>query len=161
MVVGRLGRPHGIRGALSVPHDQPEESPLVGLEEVWIGAEASPRKIRSIRVVNGAVLLEIEGIADRTAAERFTGAELSAPRDALPETDDGEFYFSDLVGLMAKTAEGRELGRVMGVMETGAAPVLVIGEGANELLVPFVEQFVPEVDVEAGWVQIVPPDYGD
>jgi len=80
-------------------------------------------------------------------------------RTDLPAPAEGEWFQGDLVGLEARTPEGAPLGRVTAVWNTGPVPVLVIeGAGPEPLLVPFVDDFVPEVNVEAGVLVVRPPE---
>jgi len=97
----------------------------------------------------------LDGVDDRTAAEAMKGVLVGAPRDALPETDEDEFYWADLIGLdVINTAEER-LGKVVGLLETGAHDVLrVVGDDEVERLLPFVAAVVLTVDKEAQQIRV-------
>jgi 16S rRNA processing protein RimM len=157
--VGRIGRAHGVRGELAVKVDSPSESVLLEVERVRLSGEPTDRRVLSARAAHAEVLLRLEGVADRTAAEALRGRDVQVDRAELPAPEEGEFYFADLVGLEAVDEQGKSLGRLNGVWETGAAPVLVIGEGASELLVPFAEAFVVRVELEQKRVVLRPPEY--
>ena len=88
------------------------------------------------------------GVTDRNAAEALRGQSLYVPRERLPATDEDEYYHEDLVGLAARDAEGRELGKVVAVLNYGAGDILEIatGDGRSEL-VPFTRAAVPAVDL--------------
>jgi 16S rRNA processing protein RimM len=102
----------------------------------------------------------LDGIDDRTAAESLRGMLVGAPREELPAPKDGEYYWGDLVGLDVVNAQGRSLGRVAGLIGTGANDVLRVveagskeGEGKERLL-PFVEAVIREVDVSGGRIRV-------
>lgn len=157
--VGRIVRAHGIRGELGVRCDDPQTSALLSVREVRLEGESALRKVTGARTAHIEVLLRLEGVNDRTAAEQLKGRDVEIPRESLPEPEEGEVYLADLAGLQAFDESGKPLGEVKGLWETGPVPVLVIGEGQDELLVPFAEQFVLELDVEGGRVVIRPPEY--
>jgi 16S rRNA processing protein RimM len=93
--------------------------------------------------------VKLEGCDDRDAAARLRGREVAVPRSELPANAEGEYYWSELIGLNVVSRDGAALGRVTGLLETGANPVLVVG-GDRERLIPFVEAVVVKVDVAGG-----------
>ncbi len=111
--------------------------------------------LRVVGTQKGLVLARIKGVEDRNAAEALKRTELFVSRDQLPEPDDDEFYHTDLEGLLAVAVNGDELGKVRGVYDFGAGPVLELNDG---LMVPFTKEAVPDVDLAAGIVTIDPPE---
>ncbi len=101
------------------------------------------------------MLARIKGIDDRNAAEALKRTELFVDRAQLPPPEVDEFYDSDLVGLQAETTTGKSLGRVKGLFDFGAGPVM---EMDGNVMVPFTKAVVPEVDIANGKVVIDPPD---
>lgn len=93
------------------------------------------------------LILRLNGIDTRGAAERLTGCRLYVPRAALPEPQPGEYYHADLVGLRAENPSGVEIGRISAVLNFGAGDILEItaADGATELI-PFSDRHVPVVD---------------
>ncbi|MDP3686464.1 MAG: ribosome maturation factor RimM, partial [Sulfurimicrobium sp.] len=81
------------------------------------------------------------------------GCEIAVPRDALPEPAENEYYWSDLIGLCVFNTEQQDLGKVSGLLETGANDVLVV-QGDRERLIPFVPQVIQEVDLSAGTIRV-------
>ena len=102
------------------------------------------------------MIAAVPGVTDRDAAEALRGQSLYVPRERLPATDEDEYYHEDLVGLAARDAEGRELGKVVAVLNYGAGDILEIatGDGRSEL-VPFTRAAVPAVDLAARTVEVV------
>lgn len=93
------------------------------------------------------VLARIDGIEDRTQAERLTGCQLYIRQQQLPALDAGDYYWSDLIGLAVETLQAEPLGKIAAMMETGADDVMVL-EGERERLIPFVmDEIVREVDL--------------
>ncbi len=107
------------------------------------------------------VIARIEGICDRTAAERLKGLRLHVPRSRLPAAAEDEFYVSDLVGLTAVAPGGEEIGKVVAVQNYGAGDLLEIRapDARRTELVPFTVAFVPNVDIPGGRVTIVMPAF--
>jgi len=103
----------------------------------------------------GVVLARIDGIDDRNAAEALKRTELFVDRSQLPPADEDEFYDADLIGLQAETTTGESLGKVKGLYDFGAGPVMEID---GNLMVPFTKAVGPEIDVTNGKVIIDPPD---
>lgn len=115
--------------------------------------------IEALRHVKDHFVARLGGVSDRTAAERFTNTKLYVPRDRLPPVEDDEtFYHADLVGLAAVTPDGTPLGTVTAIHNFGAGDVIEIKpESGDSLLVAFTSVAVPEIDVKAGRITVVPP----
>jgi 16S rRNA processing protein RimM len=167
VIVGRVGRPHGIRGDLviGVRTDEPDLRFTVGAV-LDASTEPEPRGDRHTLTVararwhSGQLLVAFDGVADRTAAGELTGTWLSVDSAQLPRTGDpDEFRDHELIGLCVRTPDGEQVGVVTDVLHHGQ-DLLVIKRtdgGDEECLVPFVRAIVPEVDVDAGLLVIDPP----
>jgi 16S rRNA processing protein RimM len=153
ILLGEIGRPHGVRGLMRVRSFTAEPEDLIAYGPLT--DEAATRRFTLELLAPD--LIRIEGVTDRDQAARLTGTRLYVPREALPPPEDpDEFYLSDLEGLSAATPEGVSLGRVRAVEDHGAGAFLVL-EGPPERLVPFTRAAVPAVDVKAGRIQVVLP----
>jgi len=156
ILVGEFGRPHGVRGLVTLraftadPEALGEYGPL--------SDESGTRRFALELLPNG--LARVEGVADRDAAARLTGTKLFVERDALPPTEEDEFYLADLVGLDAFGPDGRPLGRVAAVEDFGAGAFLTLRGEGGERDVPFTRACVPEVSLEARRLVVVLPDEG-
>ena len=166
LVVGRVGRAHGIRGEVSVQvrTDDPGRRFAPGTVLADDPAALGPLAVGSVRWHLGRLLVRFDGLADRTRAEELAGALLLVDSAAVgtPEDPD-EFNDHDLIGLVAVTVAGDRVGTVTDVLHHGQ-DLLVIsaagagaGAGAGETLVPFVRAIVPEVDIVAGRLVLDPP----
>nr|WP_314074102.1 ribosome maturation factor RimM [uncultured Roseococcus sp.] len=153
VLLGEIGRPHGVRGLVHVRSFTAEPEGLTAYGPL---TDESGNRRFALELLT-ADLARIEGVQDRDAAARLTGTKLYALRDALPPTEDPEeFYLSDLEGLPAFTEDGASLGRVRAVEDHGAGAFLVL-EGPPERLVPFTRAAVPVVDLAAGRIVVAPP----
>jgi 16S rRNA processing protein RimM len=164
LVVGRVGRPHGIRGELTVDvrTDDPEGRFAAGSVLATEPAARGPLTVASSRWHSGRLLISFAGCHDRTAAEELRGTLLVMDSAELDVPDDpDEFHDYQLIGLGAWTVAGEQVGVVADVLHHGQ-DLLVIRPpedkaGTGEILVPFVAAIVAEVDVAAGRLVIDPP----
>ena len=158
--VGVIAGAHGLRGLVRVRPftDAPEDVAAYGPVETEDGARSLTLSIAN-RLGKGLVLVRVEGVADRTAAERLRGLRLYVARDRLPAPDEDEFYHADLIGLAAVTPDGTPVGRVRAIHDFGAGESLEIAEpGGGIAIVPFTRKAVPQVDL-AGERVVVEPDH--
>jgi 16S rRNA processing protein RimM len=121
---------------------------------------AASFEIESARPARGLLVVRLRGITDRDAAERLTNIKLFVPRCRLPPPAADEFYHADLIGLVAVTGDGAEIGTVQAIHDFGAGDVLELksaGGGAS-IMVPFTAAFVPSVDIACGRIVVVPPE---
>ncbi|SDE46388.1 16S rRNA processing protein RimM [Auraticoccus monumenti] len=168
MVVGRIGRPHGVKGALTIElrTDEPERRFAEGASLHLVrGAAARPGadrfvSERTLQVVStrwhqGRLLVVFEGVDDRDTAESLRGG-LLVSRVAVDDApgEPGEYYDRQLVGLAVLDASGTEVGRVTEVVHLPAQDLLAVDVAQGSRLVPFVEALVPEVDLAAGHVRL-------
>jgi 16S rRNA processing protein RimM len=165
VIVGRIGRPHGIRGevVIGVRTDEPDLRFAVGaILDTGRSADGpvdgGHLKVASARWHSGQLLVAFAGITDRTAAGELTGSWLSVDSSQLPEVaDPDEFRDHELVGLPVRTTTGDLVGVVIDVLHPGQDLLVVRRDEGEEFLVPFVKAIVPEVDLTAGVLVIDPP----
>jgi 16S rRNA processing protein RimM len=160
--VGYVARVHGLRGELAVRTFDPDSEALTLVRRLVLRLRSGEERevvLTAARRGGDATLVSVAGVTSRSAAEPLKGATVSVHREDLPPPAEGEWFQGDLVGLQARTPEGAPLGRVTEVWNTGPVPVLVVeGDGPEPLLVPFVDEFVPEVDLQAGVLVVRPPE---
>ena len=155
VVLGRIGAPFGVQGWIKV---QSYTDPLEGITgypvwELHRGASLGRKAVLDWKRAGPGVAVRLEGVETREAAQALTGAEVRVERADLPPTAPGEYYWHDLVGLDAYSLEGVPLGRVAGVLDMPAHPVLVL-EGDRERLVPLVRERLAGVDFDAGRLEL-------
>jgi 16S rRNA processing protein RimM len=160
LVVGRIGRPHGIRGEVTVEvrTDDPGSRFAPGAVLATDPEQVGPLTIERVRWHSGRLLLHFTGVDDRDAAERLRGTWMVVDFADIPLSDDpDEFHDQELIGLAVVTVDGTEIGTVTEIRHGGQDLLVVERSGADEALVPFVAAIVPEVDVAAGRLVIDPP----
>ncbi len=158
ILMGVIGRPHGVRGLVHVQSYTADPASL---------ARYAP--LRDSRGRTWSLTWRGEGVAElrdadgvplrsRNDAERLVNTQLFVDRAQLPDAGEDEFYLADLIGLRAETDRGATLGRIAAVHDYGAGSSLEIArDGGGILIVPFTRASVPEIAVEAGRAVVVPP----
>jgi 16S rRNA processing protein RimM len=149
IVMGQVGAPHGVRGWVKVHGYTEDIDGLLAYPEWQIGPEASALSggvdghegWRTVKVRHGQVhgkhlIVQFEGVLDREQAGRMTGLAIALRREQLPPPGEDEYYWCDLEGLEVLNQDGRSLGTVQRLMDTGANDVLVVS-GERERLIPF------------------------
>ena len=157
LAVGRISRPHGVQGEVRVEllTDHPER--FEWLETIYVG-EQNPRlvPIESVRYHQGVVLLKLAGYPTRTEADLLRGELLQVlETDAVPLAD-GEYYLYRLLGVAVYTEEGKLLGRLSEIIETGANNVFVVEGEERQYLLPDIRDVIKEIDLENGRMTIYP-----
>jgi 16S rRNA processing protein RimM len=160
VLIGLLGRPHGLRGEISLDRTtlSPDELERIRVF-TWRGRGRQPEReltLESVRPTHDRILIRFSGVIDRDQAAVLTRGELLADRAALPDPGPEMAYTFQLVGLRVIEVSGRELGVVTEIMRTGAHPVWVV-RGDRELLVPANPSVIRHVDLEAGVATVALP----
>ncbi len=156
VVLGRITGAFGIRGWVRVHPFGDDPESWAEMASWWLstdpdGSDWVARDLLEAKWHGDGLVAHLKGVEDRTAAEALRGYFVAAPREALPESGEDEFYWADLVGLEVVNLAGESLGRVEEVLQGVAHDVLRVKDGAGtERLLPFVEAVVKEVDKEAG-----------
>jgi 16S rRNA processing protein RimM len=179
LVVGQIGKPHGIRGevSVSVRTDEPEERFAAGVvfatevprdRRVSTGpAVAVPSApvpsslvVESVRWHQGRGIVQFEGVHDRNGAEGLRGVLLQVESSSLtPPSDPDEFHDHQLIGLRVVSVGGEDLGAVARIDHAPASDLIVLDKsGGGTALIPFVGQFVPTVDVAGGRIVVDLPE---
>ncbi|EIE97999.1 ribosome maturation factor RimM [Saccharomonospora glauca] len=167
VVVGRVVKPHGIRGELAVDvrTDSPEERFVPGAVLTARARNGATRTltVAAVRPHGGRLLVRFDEVPDRTAAEEARGLTLLVDADDLPPIDDpDEFYDHELEGLRAELVDGTVVGTVREVVHSPGGELLAVDVETSgtrrEVLVPFVAAIVPHVDVAEGRIVLDPPE---
>jgi 16S rRNA processing protein RimM len=159
--IGRVTRPHGIRGELRVQLHWPESDAFEHAGSVTLerdGRTLFSGKVVSARRAEKAVLLKLQGVDDRNAAESFRDALVSVPRSALPPLEPGEYYLCDLVGAKV-VAPGAEVGEVVEVRAHPSVDTIVVKTPDGTLLEqPLTDPWIVSVDAEKKLVELSTTD---
>jgi 16S rRNA processing protein RimM len=158
--IAKIGAAHGVRGEVRL--FAYTEDPLALRSYGELEDESGTRRFRivSLRPAKNHLVARIEGVGDRDEASSLTHLELYVPRARLPQQKEADrFYHADLVGLSVETKAGEKLGEVIGVRNYGAGDLLEIKRVRGEnVLIPFIDQYVPEIDIGGGRIVADPPE---
>lgn len=162
LTVGRIVRPHGIRGDVicEITTDDPDERFVAGSVYRTDPAEAGPLTLEEVRWYQGRLLLGFAGCHDRDAAEKLRKVALCVDSDELDELDDpDEFRDHQLVGLGVRDVSGDDIGTITRIQHGPAQDMLVVSRpDRRQALIPFIRQMVPTVDIAAGVVTVDLPE---
>jgi 16S rRNA processing protein RimM len=160
--VGKIVKTHGLRGALKIfPYGETLSLQKPGVK-FHLYPAADPEKdeltLEHVRSQGRHLVVQFSEIADLDAAQRIVTREVFFPEGLLPPTEEGEYYHYQLIGLRVETVEGRELGVLRGVIETGGNDVYVVHHTTGEVLIPAIAEVILEVDLRGGRMIIEPPE---
>jgi 16S rRNA processing protein RimM len=159
VTVGRILRPHGIRGEVKVVPLTGSPESLTALQSLFIkgvGEEKLQLKIERLRIRQDRVILKLSDFDNRSQAESLRNAELLARKQDLPSLPEGHYYIHELVGLTVKTMQGEKIGTICDVIQTPAQDVYVIDAGEKEIMIPAVKQFVKRINIQKNEMWIDP-----
>jgi 16S rRNA processing protein RimM len=158
VVLGRLADPYGIRGWLKLHAFGDDPLGWAEMPIWWISRDGESWRecgLKSLKVHNNGLVVLLDGIDDRSAAEAAKGMLVGVPRSALPIPEEGEFYWSELIGLDVVNTADEKLGKVAGLIESAANSVLrVVADDEKERLLPFVAAVVLAVEKDAGLIRV-------
>ncbi|MDY6850979.1 MAG: ribosome maturation factor RimM [Thermodesulfobacteriota bacterium] len=161
VVIGRVSRPHGIRGEIRVRLFTETAASFNRFERVFVrrpGGKPELIVVVEARPHKNIVLLKFKGLRSRDEALELTGADICVRRDWLPGLEDNEYYWADLIGLDVFDERGEFLGRVENILPTGADDILALSHHGREILLPFRAEIILDVDLIGKRVLARPPE---
>jgi 16S rRNA processing protein RimM len=160
--LGAITGSYGVRGDARVKSFCAEPS-AIGDYGPLIDDQGRSYKLTVIRPVKGGYAVRLSGVSHKEAADALKGQRLWVPRSALPDPDEDEFYYSDLIGMVAFDTGGAEIGKIAAVLDHGAGDLLEIrGKGLKgSALIPFTREAVPTVDLTTGRIVADLSEVGD
>lgn len=150
LIIGKIGKPHGVRGEVRVIPYTDDVTRFNWLESVYVG-ERHPKEtaVESSRLHKSFVLLKFAGINDRDEAERLRGAILQVPMEQAIPLEEGEYFLFEIEDMAVYSDQEEYLGQIVDVIETQAHNVFVVRGEAGELLLPDTDEVVLAIDFEA------------
>jgi len=169
--MGRITLPFGVSGWVKVATYTEHLDSLLDYPVWWMGGgsdfgatridEATPSrlawhatKVIESKVQGDTLIVHLEGCDDRNAALKLKGLQVAVPRSQFAPSPKGEYYWADLIGLSVFNLQDEMLGKVSGLLETGANDVLEVSDIGRQRLLPFVGAVIREVDIAAGWIKV-------
>jgi len=158
VIVGRVGRPHGIRGQIRVflltdwpERFQPGRSLYLegAVDDRWVTVE-------DVSISGQMAIVKLRDVNSRADAEKLKNCDLKISADERPELDTDEYYLADLIGLRVQTESGDYIGEITDVLQNTAQDIYVVQNAGREYLIPAVKQFIRTVDIQKGVVIVDP-----
>ncbi len=156
--IGKIVKSNGLKGRLKVLSYCESAQELETLACVFVGGDVehvSPFNVSYLRAKGGSFSLELEGVESLEAANGLVGQLVCIPREQLP---DGEYYWSDVIGLDIVTEDGRRLGQVAAVLPTGSNDVYICRGDEGEILIPAFDDVVRKIDIGQGIMVVRLPE---
>lgn len=161
VAVGRVLRPHGVRGevVVQVLSDVPQRlDPGSEMFAVWEGRPQRKVVVETYRPHKSGGMVRFAGIADRDQADELRDAWLEVDRSQVPAPEEGTYYWYQLLGCRCFDADGADLGKIVDLVEDGGGLLLIVSDGERQIPIPFVRSFLKSVDVESGRIELeLPP----
>lgn len=161
ILIGHINGVHGLHGNLKVYSYADSMELFDPGSTVLIREPSVPGKVYTVvssKPYKKGLLLSVDGIPDISSAEKLVGSEIWIARDQLPETDDDEFYWFEIIGLSVFSREGISLGHVASIIPTGSNDVYVVENKGEELLIPALESVIVSIDLGEGTMTVDLPE---
>lgn len=156
ITVGRFGRPHGIKGFVTIhSFTEPRDNILRYTDwYVFLNMEWQPIQLLSVEVQNKAIIAQVKGYPERESVARLTNLEIAVAKEQLAQLEPGEYYWHDLIGMAVVNQKGDSFGTVTEIMPTGSNDVLVV-QGEKKHLIPYLPgQFVTSINIEQNLITV-------
>jgi 16S rRNA processing protein RimM len=157
--VGKIIGTHGIKGLLKVHSFSGNIESMQSCRTVTVKSPAGVLTrfgLKSVVPHAGKFMIGLQGLDDINLAEPLVGSEICLLRSQLPEPEDNEYYWCDLIGLQVATPDGRELGSIVDIFETGSSDIYVVRGAEREYLIPAISSVVSSIDLKAGRILVTP-----
>ena len=153
---------HGVRGSVRIRSFTANPSDIASYGPLRTQDGKRNFQITIRGTSRGAILAEIADISQRAIAEQLAGTQLFIERESLPPTKDNEFYHTDLIGLLVRTLDGEEFGKIKNILDHGAGDIIEVQRSdAQSVFFPFTHEVVPKIDISQGFMTIAPPSETD
>lgn len=155
--LGVVAKPHGVRGRVKIWLHNPGSTALDDRGELILEQDGQHRTLGFTIIAEaakGALLVQLEGVTTMEGAQALRGAKVLLPREALEPPDDDEYLYLDLVGCQVLDEADRPLGHVREVFEAGASDILVVQGDGEERMIPLLDPWIQDVDLEAKVIRV-------
>jgi 16S rRNA processing protein RimM len=155
--IGRVVKPHGVKGKMKVEYFG-EDLHLFSLyREVFIEGDKSrpePYEIMEVIPHPPRLILRLKGIEKIEETEPLIGKEILIEKETLPELEEGEYYWMDILGMKVETQDGKRIGKVKEIFPTGANDVYIVEGKRGEILLPAIEEVIQSIDLKRGVMKV-------
>jgi len=156
--IGRIVKPHGVKGKMKVEYFGDDLRRFFSYREIFIQNEASGLESYEILEVvpqPPRLILRLKGIEKIEETEPLIGKEIFIEKEALPELEEGEYYWADLLGMEVETQEGKRIGKVKEIFPTGAHDVYVVEGRRGEIFLPAIEGVIQSINLKKRVMKVV------
>ena len=156
--IGRVVKPHGVKGKMKVEYFGDDLRRFFSYREIFIQSETSgpePYEILEVVTQPPRLILRLRGIEKIEETEPLIGKEIFVKKGALPELEEGEYYWADLLGMEVETQEGKRIGKVKEIIPTGANDVYVVEGKRGEIFLPAIEGVIQSIDLKERVMKVV------
>jgi len=155
--IGRVVRPHGVRGRIKLEYFGEDVNRFPPSQEVFI--EVKVGSLQAYEILGTTpqpprLILHLKGIGRREEVEPLIGKVVFIKREVLPDLDEGEYYWMDLLGMSVETQQGKRIGRLKEIFSTGANDVYVVEGKRGEIFLPATEEVIQNVDRKKGVMKV-------
>lgn len=159
ILIGKVAATHGVKGQLRIASYSGHFDSLLPAKTVILKAPSGKTGTFAVTaaILHGKkLLLSLDGFSDINRVQHLVGSEIYLRMDQLPDTEEGEYYWHDLIGLNVVTVAGEPLGVLQSIIETGSNDVYVVKSAERELLIPALEDIITAIDLSAGVMTVTP-----
>jgi 16S rRNA processing protein RimM len=156
--IGRVVKTHGVRGKVKVEYFGEDLHRFSLYREIFIeGEKGRPEPYEIVEAIPQPprLILRLKGIEKIEEAEPLIGKEILIKKEALPELEEGEYYWMDILGMEVETEEGKRIGKVKEIFPTGANDVYVVEGKRGEIFLPATEEVIQSIDLKRGVVKVI------
>ena len=156
--IGRVVKPHGIKGKMKVEYFGENLHRFSFYREVFIeGQKGKPEPYEVLEAIPQPprLILRLKGIEKIEDAEPLIGKEILIKKEAFPELEGREYYWMDILGMKVETEEGKGIGKVKGIFPTGANDVYIVEGKRGEILLPATEEVIRSIDLKRGVMKVI------
>jgi 16S rRNA processing protein RimM len=157
--VGKIIGTHGIKGLLKVFSFSGNRDSLEAAGSITLKSPDGSLQEHAVAHLSGQgvkLLIELKGLDNINQVLHLVGSEICLRRSQLPETEEDEYYWCDLMGLSVATVDGIELGTITDIFETGSSDIYVVSDGTHEYLIPAIADVISSVDLAGGRMLVTP-----
>ncbi len=158
LLIGKVAKPHGVKGKIKVDYFGEDLNRFPLYREVFIKnrvGRLQPYEILEVIPQPPRLILRLKGIERIEEVEPLVGKEILVERGTLPDLNEGEYYWFDILGMVVETPEGKRIGRIKEIFPTGANDVYVVEGKRREIFLPATEEVIQNIDIRKGRMKVI------
>jgi 16S rRNA processing protein RimM len=156
--IGRVAKPHGVSGKIKIDYFGEDLNHFLLYREIFIKDHTGRLQAYDISEVvpqTSRLIIKVKGIERREEVEPLVGREIFIKMKSLPDLEEGEHYWFEILGMVVETEKGKRIGRIKEILPTGANDVYVVEGKSREIFLPAIEEVIQSIDVKAGRMKVI------